>query len=70
MGSTFKAGFAEIWPKFRLCFEQAKNTGTGVNYSSAQPVLVERRGFREEAFFSGNFIAVGMPQVEGFVNTA
>ena len=68
MGSTFQEGYPELWPGIKAYFEQAKKTGTGVNYSSAASLVVERKGWREEAFFSGSFIPVGTP-AEGFLNS-
>ena len=70
MGSLFQDGFPDLWPSISQYFIQAKRTGTGVNYSSAMPTVVERRGYQEEAFFSGGFVPVGMPgAIEGFMNT-
>ena len=46
-----------------------KRTGQGVHYSSAVPLLVERKGWTEEAFFSGSFTPVGPPHnPDGFYN--
>ncbi|KAI4661935.1 uncharacterized protein J4E78_004725 [Alternaria triticimaculans] len=70
MGSLFQDGYPDLWPSISQYFIQAKRTGTGVNYSSALPTVVERRGYQEEAFFSGGFVPVGMPgAIEGFMNT-
>lgn len=69
MGSTFEEGFPELWPGIRTYFEQANTTGTGVNYSSATSLVVERQGYREEAFFSGSFVPVGVP-AEGYLNSS
>ncbi|RMZ67390.1 autoinducer 2 sensor kinase phosphatase luxQ [Pyrenophora seminiperda CCB06] len=70
MGSLFQDGYPDLWPSLRAYFDQAKSTGTGVNYSSAMSTIVERKGYREEAFFSGGFSPVGMPGApEGFINT-
>jgi hypothetical protein len=70
MGSVFQDGYPELWPTISPYFEQAKRTGAGVSYSSAISTLVERYGYREEAFFSGGFVPVGMPgTVEGYINT-
>jgi len=70
MGSLFQDGYPDLWPSIRAYFDQAKNTGTGINYSSATSTLVERKGYREEAFFSGGFSPVGMPGApDGFINT-
>ncbi|KAA8612660.1 BaeS Signal transduction histidine kinase [Pyrenophora tritici-repentis] len=70
MGSLFQDGYPDLWPSIRAYFDQATRTGTGVNYSSATSTIVERKGYREEAFFSGGFSPVGMPGApEGFINT-
>lgn len=70
MGSLFQEGYPDLWPSIRQYFIEAKRTGAGVNYSSATPTVVERKGYTEEAFFSGGFVPVGMPgAIEGFINT-
>jgi hypothetical protein len=69
MGSVFQMGYPELWPSISAYFEQCKRTGAGVNYSSGVSLIVERRGWPEEAFFSGGFVPVGMPVAEGFINT-
>lgn len=68
MGQKFQEGYPELWPAMRDYFDQAKISGTGVSYSSAQPLVVERKGWREETFFTGSFVPVGMP-AEGFLNS-
>ncbi|RYO71674.1 hypothetical protein AA0113_g1874 [Alternaria arborescens] len=70
MGSLFQEGYPDLWPSIRQYFVEAKRTGAGVNYSSATPTVVERKGYTEETFFSGGFVPVGMPgAIEGFINT-
>jgi hypothetical protein len=69
MGRNFQEGYPDLWPSISKYFEQAKRTGAGVNYSSAVCTVVERSGRREECFFSGGFVPVGNPVVEGFINT-
>jgi hypothetical protein len=70
MGSVFQEGYPDLWPSISQYFIQAKRTGTGVNYSSATATIVERKGYKEEAFFSGGFVPVGMPgAIEGYINT-
>ncbi|CBX95405.1 predicted protein [Plenodomus lingam JN3] len=70
MGSTYAQSLPEIWPYIKTLFEESRRTGTGQNISSAAPLLVERNGYREEAFFSGTFIPIGPPhQPEGFYNS-
>ncbi|KAF1851401.1 putative histidine kinase-like protein M3YPp [Cucurbitaria berberidis CBS 394.84] len=68
MGSTFKEGYPDLVSGIQPYFEQARDTGVGVNYSSAASLIVERKGWREEAFFSGSFVPVGVP-AEGYLNT-
>ncbi|KAF1832600.1 hypothetical protein BDW02DRAFT_421108 [Decorospora gaudefroyi] len=69
MGSIFQDGYPDLWPSISAYFDKAKRTGTGVNYSSATSTVVERNGYREETFFSGSFVPVGLPGVEGYINT-
>ncbi|KAJ8114751.1 hypothetical protein OPT61_g3436 [Boeremia exigua] len=70
MGSTFQQGYPELWSGIRPFFERCRTTAAGVNYSSAASLLVERKGWREETFFNGNFVPVGPPYApEGFYNS-
>lgn len=70
MGSTFQQGYPELWEGIKPFFEQCRTTAAGVNYSSASPLLVERKGWREETFFNGNFVPVGPAYApEGFYNS-
>ena len=70
MGSTFMEGYPDLWPSISVYFEEAMRTGSGQNYSSATPLIVERKGWQEEAFFSGSFVPLGVPnQIQGFLNT-
>jgi hypothetical protein len=59
MGRTYADGFPEIWPYISALFAESIKTGKGQNVSSASPLLVERRGYREEAYFSGSFSPIG-----------
>jgi hypothetical protein len=61
MGSTYQDIFPEIWPHINAMFEESKKTGIGQNVTSEAPLLVERNGWKEEAFFSGSFIPIGPP---------
>ena len=61
MGSTYAQGLPELWPHIRLLFEESIRTGIGQNVTSDVPLLVERNGWREEAFFSGSFVPIGAP---------
>ncbi|KAJ4988866.1 hsp90-like protein [Stagonosporopsis vannaccii] len=70
MGSTFQQGYPELWSGIEPFFERCRTTAAGVNYSSASSVLVERKGWREETFFNGNFVPVGPAYApEGFYNS-
>lgn len=70
MGSTFQQGYPELWIGIRPVFDQCRTTGAGVNYSSEASLLVERKGWREETFFNGNFVPVGPAYApEGFYNS-
>lgn len=70
MGSTFAVGYPELFVSITPYFEQCRRTGAGVNYSSAEPLLVKRNGWREEAFFSGSFTPIGPAgQPLGFYNS-
>lgn len=70
MGSTFRQGYPELWTGIQPIFEQCRTTAAGVSYSSAASLLVERKGWREETFFNGNFVPVGPAYApEGFYNS-
>jgi signal transduction histidine kinase len=69
MGSTFVQNYPELWPSIRQYFDRGRRTGAGVDYSSAAPTLVERRGWTEETFFSGSFTPIGPAHApDGFYN--
>jgi PAS domain S-box-containing protein len=69
MGSTFQLGYPYL-PQISTYFDECRRTGAGVTYSSATPLLVERNGWKEEAFFSGSFTPVGPPgEPLGFYNS-
>ncbi|KAJ4983067.1 hsp90-like protein [Stagonosporopsis vannaccii] len=59
MGSTYAEGFPEIWPHIRAMFNDSMKTGIGRNVTSDAPLLVERNGWKEEAFFTGSFVPIG-----------
>lgn len=61
MGSTYAQGFPELWPYILPMFEECIRTGIGQNVTSDAPLLVERNGWREEAYFSGSFVPIGQP---------
>lgn len=70
MGSTYSQSFPELWPHISALFKESRRIGAGQNVSSATPLLVERNGYREEAFFSGSFVPIGPAhQPEGFYNS-
>ncbi|KAF2032951.1 autoinducer 2 sensor kinase/phosphatase luxQ [Setomelanomma holmii] len=67
MGGTFIESYPDLWPAIREYFEEARRTGAGINHPSIAPLVVERKGWREETFFSGSFTPVGPPgQPAGF----
>jgi hypothetical protein len=42
-------------------FEESIKTGIGQNVTSDAPLILERNGWTEEAFFSGSFVPIGPP---------
>lgn len=69
MGQRFAAGYPNS--DLERYFDQARITGMGINLSSSECFLVDRKGFREEAFFTASFVPVGPTyQPEGFYNTS
>ncbi|KAF1926275.1 autoinducer 2 sensor kinase/phosphatase luxQ [Didymella exigua CBS 183.55] len=70
MGSTLQQGYPELWTEIKPFFERCRKTAAGVDYSSEASLLIERKGWREETFFSGNFVPVGPAYApEGFYNS-
>jgi PAS domain-containing protein len=70
MGSTFQQGYPDLWSGIEPFFENCRKTAAGVNYSPAASLVVERKGWREETFFNGNFVPVGPAYApEGFYNS-
>lgn len=61
MGSTYAEILPEIWPHIHAMFEESIKTGVGQNVTPEAPLLVERNGWKEEAFFSGSFVPIGPP---------
>lgn len=61
MGSAFRESYPDLWPSISAYFDQCKQTGAGVGYSSSEPLLVERKGWKEETYFSGSFTPIGPP---------
>ncbi|PVI06794.1 autoinducer 2 sensor kinase/phosphatase luxQ [Periconia macrospinosa] len=73
MGAEFPVGYPDLWDGIKPYFDKARETGTGVEYSPAQALIVERGGYREEAYFNGSFIPIGngpTTQPQGFYNVS
>ncbi|KAF2106850.1 hypothetical protein BDV96DRAFT_654410 [Lophiotrema nucula] len=68
MGSTFVENYPELWNGISGFFDQVRKTGQGIEHSAASALMVERWGWREECFFSGNFVPVAGGQ--GIYNTS
>lgn len=72
MGTTFQEGYPDLWLSICTYFERARAGGRGIDYSPAESLVVDRSGYREEAFFNGNFVPIGSGptnQPEGFYNS-
>jgi signal transduction histidine kinase len=54
MGSTFQEGFPEIWDTIKPVFDSAESTGLAQDVKEML-MFVERSGFVEETYFTGNF---------------
>lgn len=54
MGSRFQDGFSEIWDDIRPVFDAAETTRRAIDVVEI-PLMVERSGFIEETYFTGNF---------------
>jgi hypothetical protein len=69
MGSPFSVGFPEIWDLIKPVFDGAEREGVSHDVKEML-MFVERMGFVEETYFTGNFTPVrgdsGM--VAGFYN--
>ncbi|CAI6339401.1 unnamed protein product [Periconia digitata] len=73
MGSAFIDGYPDLWDGIKPFFDTARTSGVGVEYSPDSPLIVERHGYREETYFSGNFIPIGngpTNQPQGFYNVS
>lgn len=57
MGSTFQEGFPELWGAMKLVFEGTVSSRAAVDVVEME-MFVERNGFTEEAYFSGNFVPI------------
>ncbi|KAF2638206.1 putative histidine kinase HHK15p [Massarina eburnea CBS 473.64] len=72
MGAAFPEGYPDLWTQIKPYFDKAREQGSGVDYSSAHSLMVQRKGWKEEAFFNGNFVPIGngpTNQPEGFYNS-
>ncbi|KAH7383920.1 putative histidine kinase-like protein M3YPp [Pyrenochaeta sp. MPI-SDFR-AT-0127] len=69
MGQTFAFGFPELVPFIKPLFEEATRSGVAQDVVEA-PMMVERSGYTEEAFFTGNFTPIRGTEgeIEGFYN--
>ncbi|KAF2819036.1 hypothetical protein CC86DRAFT_307940 [Ophiobolus disseminans] len=69
MGQPFAYGFPELDPFIGPLFEEGVRSGQAQDVVES-PMMVERSGYREEAFFTGNFTPIrGVDgDVEGFYN--
>ncbi|PMD30512.1 hypothetical protein L207DRAFT_573370 [Hyaloscypha variabilis F] len=69
MGSPFYVGFPEIWDLIRPVFDGAERDGVSHDVKE-MPMTVERLGYPEETYFTGNFTPVrgDTGKVEGFYN--
>jgi signal transduction histidine kinase len=71
MGMPFLEGCPDLG-RVLPNFDEARGTGRGVEFPSAISLMIERSGFREEAFFSGNFVPLNWGpsnQPEGFYSS-
>lgn len=71
MGSTFEKAFAEISGSMGVKFDEAEKSGVATDVFEQQ-LFIERSGFLEETYFTGNFNPLrGITgQIEGFYNSA
>jgi signal transduction histidine kinase len=69
MGATFQEGFPEIWDNIKPVFDDAERTGVAHDVKE-MVMFVERSGFVEETYFTGNFTPLrnDMGLVGGFYN--
>jgi signal transduction histidine kinase len=70
MGHTFEQAFPEIWDTIKVVFDEAEKAGVAADVFEQQ-LFVERNGFVEETYFTGNFnpLRGDYGQVEGFYNS-
>jgi hypothetical protein len=70
MGQPFSVGFPEMYPLIKVVFHAAELSGIAADVNEIE-LFVERNGFIEETFFTGNFNPIrGLSgKVEGFHNS-
>ncbi|KAF2450845.1 hypothetical protein P171DRAFT_349353 [Karstenula rhodostoma CBS 690.94] len=72
MASSFQDCYPELWPSIKPFFDKCRDSGVGLDYSPELALMVERKGWREEAFFNGNFVPIGngpTNQPQGYYNS-
>jgi signal transduction histidine kinase/CheY-like chemotaxis protein len=57
MGQSFGFGFPELLPFIEPLFEEGVRSGVAQDVVEA-PMMVQRNGYKEEAFFTGNFTPI------------
>lgn len=69
MGTPFQVAWPSIWDDIKPVFDGAETTKKAVDVVEI-PLMVERLGFLEEAYFTGNFVPIrgDRGKVEGFYN--
>ncbi|KAF1998991.1 hypothetical protein P154DRAFT_405142, partial [Amniculicola lignicola CBS 123094] len=69
MGQSFGFGFPELLPFIGPMFHEGVRSGVAQDVIEA-PMMVQRNGYKEETFFTGNFTPIrGLDgKVEGFYN--
>lgn len=70
MGRPFELAFPEIWNDIRGVFLRAETSKVSVDVNEI-PLMVERGGYKEESYFTGNFNPVRHEDgtVGGFYNS-
>jgi len=70
MGSNFSVGWLELWEGILPMFDQAQHSGRTIDMDKIE-LIAERKGFKEEAYFTGQSIPLrgDSGEVEGFYNT-
>ncbi|KAJ4357153.1 uncharacterized protein N0V89_001728 [Didymosphaeria variabile] len=72
MASSFWDCYPDLWPSIKPFFDKCRDSGVGLDYSPEHALMVERKGWREEAFFNGNFVPIGngpTNQPQGYYNS-